>query len=167
MIATPDIALALRSDARAIALLSRNEIEQGLEWAWTERRVRRAIADPSTNVVIARHSRVVAGFALMRYEDDEAHLLLLGVNPQHRRQGIGRALMRWLEDTLLVAGIEVVHAEVRVTRSVARAFYASLGYRETRVIPGYYQGTESAVRIVKQLVPGGAEEGYGPGAFGQ
>ena len=151
--AAPDIAIASPADARAIALLSRNEIEHGLEWRWTERRVRRAIADPSTNVVIARFGQVVAGFALMQYRDDEAHLLLLGVNPQHRRQGVGRALIAWLEDTLRVAGIATIHAEVRESRAVARAFYAKLGFREAGVVPGYYQRTEAAVRIVKRLAP--------------
>ena len=153
MVAKLEIGLARPADARAIALLSRNEIERGLEWSWTERRVRRAITDASTNVVIARYGQVVAGFALMQYRDDAAHLLLLGVNPQHRRRSVGRALMAWLETTLAVAGIGVVNAEVRASNGVARAFYARLGYREERIVPGYYQGTEAAVRIVKRLGP--------------
>src|SRR6516164_7546514 len=113
MIASPEIHLASPSDARDIALLSKNEIECGLGWAWTERRVRRSILDRNTNAVVARLGQSLAGFAIMEYGDERAHLVLLGVSPEQRRRGIGTALISWLENTLTVAGIRFVQVEVR------------------------------------------------------
>ena len=52
MISSYDIGLATSVDAQTIALISRNEIEQGLRWSWTPPRVRRAIEDRETNVVV-------------------------------------------------------------------------------------------------------------------
>lgn len=153
MIETPDIGLASRADAQAIALISRDEIEQGLRWAWTPPRVHRAIADRETNVVVARDGTAVIGFALMKYRSDDAHLLLLAVVPPHRRKGVATALEAWLEQTLRIAGIATVQVEVRESNRAAQAFYARLGFEQVNATYRYYQGIETAVHLVKQLRP--------------
>jgi len=151
MIATPDIALATRADTQSIALLSRDEIEQGLRWAWTSRRVRRAIEDRNTNVIVARDGTSVIGFAMMKYRSVDAHLLLLAVAPNHRRKGIATALLAWLEETLRIAGIAMIQVEVRASNHVAQAFYAKLGYEQVHATSRYYQGIETALHLVKEL----------------
>ena len=62
MLSIPDIRLAAARDARAIAELSRDTIEQGLPWSWTPERVRDAIRNPAINVVVAQWRDAVAGF---------------------------------------------------------------------------------------------------------
>src|SRR5687768_17870025 len=74
-----DIELASASDAAQIAELSRITIEQGLPWRWTQERVRICIRDRTINVAVAREGERVIGFAIMKYGDDEASLLLFGV----------------------------------------------------------------------------------------
>ena len=156
MIGLPDIGLALPSDAQAIADLSRREIEHGLRWSWTTGRVRRAIQDRETNVVVARDGDAICGFALMAYRSEDAHLLLLAVSPDWRRRGIGSALIGWLEETLRQAGITRMQVEVRQSNRVARAFYARLGFEPVNVSRGYYQGVENALHLVKELDFSGA-----------
>lgn len=151
MITAPEIALATVADAHAIALLSRDEIEQGLRWSWTPSRVRRAIQDRETNVVVARDGTKIVGFAVMKYRAEDAHLLLLGVHAAYRRKGVASALLAWLEDTLGVAGAAAIQVEVRASNHVARAFYARLGYEQVNATSRYYQGVESAVHLVKEL----------------
>ena len=85
----PTIRLATRDDARAIAALSRTEIEHGLPWRWTPPRVQRAVADARTNVCVAVQQASLHGFGIMVYADDTAHLSLLAVDPNARRQGVG------------------------------------------------------------------------------
>ena len=143
------------ADAEAIAGLSRREIEYGLRWSWTTERVRRSIVDRETNVVVARDGNSISGFALMAYRLDDAHLLLLAVSPAHRRKGVASALMAWLEETLLLAGIARVQVEVRQSNGVARAFYAKLGFEPVNASRGYYQGVENAIHLVKELDFGG------------
>jgi ribosomal-protein-alanine N-acetyltransferase len=87
----------------------------------------------------------------MRYADDAAHLNLLAVAPAHRRRGIARRLVFWLEETALTAGTFVVGLELRAGNEAARAFYHALGYHELVRIPGYYQGVESAIRMVRDV----------------
>jgi ribosomal-protein-alanine N-acetyltransferase len=93
----------------------------------------------------------IAGFGIMRYGDDEAHLDLLGVHPDHRREGLGRRLVEWLEKVALVAGIAAVFLEVRESNRDAQAFYERLGYRRLARLAQYYQGRESAMRMGREL----------------
>jgi ribosomal-protein-alanine N-acetyltransferase len=156
MIAAPDIGLATSAEAGTIARLSREEIEQGLRWSWTPERVRRAINNRNTNVVVARENANVIGFALMRYEDERAHLLLFGVAPSRRRQGIATALWTWLEATMRTAGITAVQVELRESNHAARAFYARIGFEQVNATRRYYQGIETALHMVKELTPDAA-----------
>jgi len=104
-----------------------------------------------TNVIVARERTTVIGFALMEYRSDDAHLLLLAVTHSHRRKGIATAMLAWLEETLLVAGIAAIQVEVRASNHVALAFYARLGYEQVNATSRYYQGVETAVHLVKEL----------------
>lgn len=149
---TLPIRLAQWTDATTIAVMSRDLIERGLGWSWTAARVRRSIVDRHTNVVIAQDSHgAIAGFGIMKYDEEEAHLLLLAVRPALGRQGIGTALLHWLERSAQVAGIAQIQVEARVTNGAARSFYRRHGYREVALLPGYYSGREASVRLVKEL----------------
>jgi [ribosomal protein S18]-alanine N-acetyltransferase len=145
------IALAQRSDVVEIACMSRDLIEKGLRWSWTASRVTASLRSPQALVVVARAADRIAAFGIMRYGDDEAHLDLLAVAPEHRRNGLGRRLVEWLEKPALLAGISLMFLEVRASNHGAQAFYERLGYRKLGEIPGYYQGCESAVRMGREL----------------
>jgi ribosomal-protein-alanine N-acetyltransferase len=149
------IGLARLSDVAGIARRSRALIEQGLRWCWTPRRVAASVRSPTALVVVARAANEIAGFAIMRYGDDEAHLDLLGVEPAYRRAGLGRRLVEWLEKPALVAGISPVVLEVRASNYGGQAFYERLGYRKLAHLAQYYQGCESAVRMGRTLGCGG------------
>jgi [ribosomal protein S18]-alanine N-acetyltransferase len=146
-----DVRLATHADAADIAAMSRDEIENGLPWSWTEARVLRAIENSDVNVAILREARTLVGFGIMSYRDEEAHLLLFSVRQSHRRQGIGKALLEWLEQVASDAGIRHVLLECRRENAPARNFYAEHGYHELAITKGYYQGVEDAVRLEKWL----------------
>ena len=145
------IGLARRSDVVEIAFMSRDLIEKGLRWSWTPKRVAASVRSPTAIVVVARAAGRIAGFGIMRYGDDEAHLDLLGVDHDCRRAGLGRRLVEWLEKPALVAGISAVFLEVRGSNHDAQAFYERLGYRKLAQIARYYQGRESAIRMGREL----------------
>lgn len=154
MVAPVEIGLARPGEASWIALYSRDLIEHGLGWGWTPSRILRAMATKDTNVAVARQGDRPVGFGIMRYCDEEAHLLLLGVAADRLRKGIGSALMAWLERTALDAGIGVIRLEARKRNESARAFYRSLGYREVTFASAMYARDEDGVRIFKDLWAG-------------
>jgi ribosomal-protein-alanine N-acetyltransferase len=144
--------LARFADAVPIALMSRRLIEAGLpSWSWTTRRVARHVHDPESVVLAARRGDELAGFAIMGFGEEAAHLNLLAVEPRFRRCGLGRRMVRWLEASAQVAGTFEVSLEVRAGNRIARQFYRVLGYSEADLIPGYYDRIEDAVRMVRDL----------------
>lgn len=151
MIDACEIRLAMPSDAERIAVMSRDFIEHGLGWNWDAARIARRIRHRATNVVVAESGADLVGFGIMEYRDDQAHLLLFGVEPIYRRRGIGSGLLNWLETCATTAGIELIFLESRVINTAARGFYAAHGYRELAVLPRYYSGREDAVRMGKDL----------------
>jgi ribosomal protein S18 acetylase RimI-like enzyme len=142
------------ADARQLAVMSQEMIEAGLRPAWSASRITWHIRHPESVVLVARYSNTTVGFAIMRYGDDVAHLNLLAVDPAHRRRGLARKLMTWLEDTALTAGTFIIGLELRATNQEAFAFYAALGYRELGRVSGYYQGIEQAIRMARDVRTG-------------
>jgi len=145
------IRLADPRDAQAIALMSRDLVESGLGWKYDAARVLRAIRDPDTLAPVACERGRIAGFSLMEFGDERAHLVLLAVRPAQRRTGVGRRLVDWLVESARTAGIASLHLELRAGNEAARAFYRAMGFDETIVVPGYYRGRESALRMIRVL----------------
>ncbi len=141
-------------EAAVLATMARELVESGLRPSWDAARIAWHVGDPDSVVLAARAGTAVAGFAIMRYGDDRAHLNLLAVATAHRRRGVARRLMAWLEGTALTAGTFTIGLELRAGNTAARAFYAQLGYRELGCVPGYYQGVESAIRMGRDLRSG-------------
>ncbi len=139
--------------ARRLAAMSQELVESGLRPSWTAARIGWHIQHPESVVLGALRSEEIVGFAVMRYADDVAHLNLLAVDPHHRRRGVARALLEWLEETAFVAGTFVIGLEVRATNREALAFYSAGGYRELERVTGYYQGVETAIRMERDLRP--------------
>jgi ribosomal-protein-alanine N-acetyltransferase len=149
------LGLARDTDSREIAEMSRDLIEQGLTWSWTPARVQHFISGAESSVVVARREQRIAAFAIMHFGDEVAHLNLLAVSPDHRRQGLGRQLMEWLTQTSTEAGVFRINLELRTHNQAARAFYEQLGFAQLGVVPGYYQGREAALRMSRNFAKPG------------
>ncbi len=168
---TQGIALRLAElrDAQAIAVLSRDHIETGLGWKYDAARVQRAMRSRDTLVLTAQERPAgLVGFAIMEFGDEHAHPVLLAVQPSRRRRGIGRGLVEWLTETARTAGIASLHLELRSGNEAAWRFYRALGFSETVLLPRYYKGRESALRMIKLLrAPGPLPLPWRPPALGQ
>ncbi len=161
------IRLAEPRDAQAIAHMSRDLIEAGLGWKYDAARVLRVMRQRETCVLAAGDASALAGFAIMEFGDERAHLVLLAVQPAQRRRGIGRRLVAWLLESALTAGIASVHLELRAGNEAARRFYRALGFSETVLMPRYYGGREAALRMIRLLrAPGPLPVAWRPPALG-
>src|SRR5690242_14829095 len=146
-----ELGFAYPTDAPHIARLSRDLIESGLGWGYRPHRIAELIADPDTVTLVARARMAPVGFAVMRFGDERAHLILLAVEAMHQRRGVARRMVDWLVESAIVAGMTSVHVELRAGNGAAFAFYRSLGFVETFRVPGYYRGRETAVRMLRML----------------
>jgi ribosomal protein S18 acetylase RimI-like enzyme len=148
------IALAEPSDAGLISAMSARLVEEGLPQSWTTWRVGKYIRNKNSIVLTAYVEDMLSGFAIMHFKDREAHLNLLAVEPACRRNGIGRKLLCWLEESAVVAGTFLISLEVRADNLDAREFYSDLGYLETGIIPRYYDDRFDAALLARDLSVG-------------
>ena len=74
-------------------------------------------------------SRLVAS-VYYELRGQRGYIGMLAVCAECQRQGLGRAMMRAAEQVLRVAGCEVAELSVVDVRTLPRAIYGKLGYRE-------------------------------------
>ncbi len=151
MTPTLHVSIASERDASDIARMSRDLIEHGLPWTWRHERVSRAIAAPNTNVAVVREQQSLTAFGIMEYWEEDAHLVLFAVRPDRQRQGVGTAVLRWLEACALVAGSQRVRLEARRDNVAARSFYNEHGYHELVISSRMYSGALDGIKLEKWL----------------
>ena len=148
-----DVHLAVAEDALQIAAMSRTLIEHDLPWTWQPARVRNAIHSPITNVAVAREGGNLIAFGIMEYLDEDAYLVLFAVQERRQRQGVGSAVLRWLEESAIAAGSSRIRVDARRDNGPARMFYNERGYHEVRISARKYSGQVDQVRLEKWLRP--------------
>ncbi|HXU54487.1 MAG TPA: GNAT family N-acetyltransferase [Casimicrobiaceae bacterium] len=147
--------LARRSEAPALALMSRDLVEAGLGWHYRADRIRQLIDDVDSVALAACDGQRVAGFAIMSFGDEHAHLVLLAVRTTHQRRGIARRMTEWLLESAATAGIASIKVELRTDNIAAYQLYRGLGFVEMMRAPGYYRGRETAIFMMRMLRPPG------------
>ncbi|WP_172299031.1 GNAT family N-acetyltransferase [Pseudoruegeria sp. HB172150] len=88
---------------------------------------------------------VPGGFALGRAIAGEAELLTLAVDPDCRRQGLGRNLVQLFEAEAVRRAADIAFLEVADTNAAAHALYLAAGYLETGRRPGYYRAPDGTL----------------------
>ena len=73
---------------------------------------------------------VLVGGVLCGHDGRRGYLHHLAVHPDHRRRGIGRALVHACLNSLAVVGIDKCHLFVRTDNPDARAFWQHLGWQQ-------------------------------------
>ena len=148
MITNASVRLATLADAASIAAMSRDYIERGLPWTWTEQRVAHAIRDPETNVVLVRDGGVLQGFGIMYYASDDAHLLLfaVGVSTAPRCRQRHPALARGCRPR---RGRKAHPRRMPEENDAARNFYCEHGYHELDIAKKMYRGIKDGVHLEK------------------
>lgn len=151
MIAGVAVRLATLNDVSDIAAMSRDYIEQGLEWRWRDAKISKAIRDPQTNVAVVGNELAVIGFGIMSYSEEDAHLLLFAVRRSSQRKGVGSALLVWLEAVARAAGAQRIRVEARAENIGARCFYSEHGYHERLLKKAMYDEKVDGVKLEKWL----------------
>jgi ribosomal protein S18 acetylase RimI-like enzyme len=92
----------------------------------------------------------VCGF-LSQTADDEAYIHFVGVTPDDRREGLGRALYQRFFDEARANGRSVVRCVTSPANDRSVAFHEALGFEVERVVPDYDGPGEDRVLLVKRL----------------
>ncbi len=139
------------SDVTEIGNLSRKYIEHDLGWKYTPEKLKQLIKNRSKNVVVARKGNKLVGFGIMTYYEEQANLDLLAVKMIYRNRGIGKQIVKWLEEVALTAGIFNIFVQTRKINNGAIKFYKKLGFEIIDEKSGYYRGQETGVIMSKNI----------------
>jgi ribosomal protein S18 acetylase RimI-like enzyme len=90
--------------------------------------LRRKVAVDPELLLVAESEGNIVGTVMGGYDGHRGWVYSLAVLPQHRRRGIGTALVRELELRLLARGCLKVNLQVRASNAIVVAFYEHLGY---------------------------------------
>ena len=93
----------------------------------------------------------VVGYAVGALMRGRGHVISLAVHPSCRRRGLGRALMKALEDALAAKGAAELELEVREDNVEASALYDKLGFKKVGRISRYYSDGSDALLYRKSL----------------
>ncbi|MDJ0978853.1 MAG: GNAT family N-acetyltransferase [Erythrobacter sp.] len=120
--------------------------------AWNRRQISDALLLPSTHALLvdAKGGAITedadvapAGFVLSRHAADEEELLLIAVRPEHRAQGLGRALIDHLLWAAARRGVTRVFLEMR-RGNPAIHLYRKLGFEPIGERPNYYSSSDGS-----------------------
>jgi ribosomal protein S18 acetylase RimI-like enzyme len=92
----------------------------------------------------------VCGF-LSQTVDDEAYIHFVGVDPEQRGEGLGRALYERFFDEVAANGRNVVRCVTSPVNGRSVAFHESLGFEVERTVPDYDGPGEDRILLVKRL----------------
>lgn len=113
--------------------------------AWTRRQVSDALLLPNTYYLLAApnggapgDNEPAAGFVLSRAGADEEELLLIAVDPQFRRRGVGNALLERFIIEARLRGVRRLFLEMR-DGNPAQSLYRRHGFEQVGRRRDYYR----------------------------
>ena len=124
--------------------------------AWTRSQCAGILPMSGVTLTVARTrpGGAAVGFSLVRAALDEAELLLIAVDPAHRRRGIAQALLNRFELTAKAGGVHRLHLEVR-DGNEAVAMYRAAGFEPVGRRPRYYLASDGfrhdAITLAKTI----------------
>jgi ribosomal-protein-alanine N-acetyltransferase len=98
---------------------------------------------------------IILGFAGMWLLADEAHITSIASHKDHRREGIGEALLISLIEMAMVKHSRIVTLEARVSNQVAQNLYYKFGFDKLGLRKAYYlDNHEDAVIMSTEYIGG-------------
>ena len=97
------------------------------------------------------------GFAMLALDRQKvlgpraAHLLAIGISPEHQRKGIGRALLEHMEDVARKYSAAEMNLWTAVDNEPALSFFQKAGFAIKRFDSYYYPKGQAALAMSKRL----------------
>jgi [ribosomal protein S18]-alanine N-acetyltransferase len=131
----PAIEAASVRDAARLAQIHAASFHRG----WGEGEFESMLAERNTLVHRLKSGRRIAGFIVSRIGADEAEILSVALDPQHRGRGLSRDLLLTHLGHLAGRGVRTVFLEVEENNQPARRLYQRAGFATVGRRERYYQ----------------------------
>lgn len=97
-------------------------------WNIPEEDIERKLKIQPELFLVAEDEGEILGTAMAGYDGHRGWVYYVAASPEHRRKGIGRALMERVESDLAKMGCHKLNLQVRGSNRDAVEFYKRLGY---------------------------------------
>jgi tRNA threonylcarbamoyladenosine biosynthesis protein TsaB len=123
----------LRADLNEVA-----ELEQmSQSFPWSRQNFADALAAGYPAWVVRKQGEL-AGFCVAMMAPDDMHILVIAVNANNRRDGLGSLMLHAARQLAVQSGLSRILLEVRPSNEQALAFYNRNGFEKIGVRKGYY-----------------------------
>lgn len=117
---------------------------------WSESALSEELSNESAVFLCAVEENEVLGYVGFHYVLDEGYIALVAVHPNHRRRGLGRALVEKAIEKAKELNLSFLSLEVRVSNVPAQNLYQNLGFENLGKRPNFYtQPNEDAYIMTK------------------
>jgi ribosomal-protein-alanine N-acetyltransferase len=128
------------------------------EFAWNEDDFIRCLRQRNCIGMVAEQDDQVVGFMIYELHKNRLHILNFAVHPDHRRQGVGHAMVSKLLGKLSHERRNRIMLEVRETNLDAQLFFKSIGFRAISVLRDFYDDTVEDAYLMQYRYQPSAEE---------
>jgi tRNA threonylcarbamoyladenosine biosynthesis protein TsaB len=134
----PILLTMLRADLSEVA-----ELEQmSQSFPWSRQNFADALAARYPAWVVRKQGELV-GFCVAMMAPDDMHILVIAVNANNRRDGLGSLMLSAVRQLAVQSGLNRILLEVRPSNEKALAFYNRNGFEKIGVRKGYYPAGKS------------------------
>ena len=144
----------LDADARRLPQVEWLE-QQCFSVPWTERQLRAQLPDDRHVFLVAERGGEVLGYVGLMHVLDEGYISNVAVSPEHRRQGIGEALIAELTRRAERLGLAFLTLEARASNDPAIRLYEKMGFRQVGRRKNYYQRPDEDAILMTLFLNGG------------
>jgi ribosomal-protein-alanine N-acetyltransferase len=117
-----------------------HEIENAsFQFPWDEDAFIRCLRQRNCIGMVVERAEKIVGYMIYELHKNRLHILNLGVHPQHRRQGVGRALLDKLKGKLSPQRRSRIMCEVRETNLDAQMWLRACGFKAISVLKDFYE----------------------------
>ncbi len=144
--------MSFRFEVRVLASGEEESVEKLASAVGLSLSVERERGRSESRLLVAASEGNVVGFVVAWLLPPELEVLDVGVDPDYRRLGVGRALLGELFARAEGEGVESVFREVRASNTAALSLYRSLGFEKFDERKRYYSDGEDAW-VLRRTVP--------------
>lgn len=117
---------------------------------WSEKSIAGELTNPLALWIVATVDHKVVGYVGTQSVMNEADMMNLAVDENHRRMGIARALVEKLVALLRNNGVYALMLEVRKSNAAAISLYESMGFIQVGCRPNYYSNPREDALILRK-----------------
>lgn len=117
---------------------------------WSEESINDSFINPCNRFYVSVEENKVAGYIGLSVIIDEGYILNVAVHPDYQGKGIGKALVKTVDDFAIKNNLAFVTLEVRLSNEKAISLYQSFGFTKVGERRDYYSNPkENALLLTK------------------